>query len=121
MRSTLILTLTASLACLSLQNVIAAASYDRVVNWGAGQVFPANGPTNIAAISTAMDHSLALKTDGTVFAWGNNMNGQCNVPGGLTGVSIIAAGEFFSVALKTNGSITVWGANDYFQNEVPPG
>jgi alpha-tubulin suppressor-like RCC1 family protein len=107
-------------ACLSFQNATAATS-GRVVGWGSGQVFPGNGPTNIVAISTAMDHSLALKADGTVFAWGNNMNEQCNVPGGLTGVSKIAAGEFFSVALKNDGSIVVWGANDYFQREVPGG
>jgi alpha-tubulin suppressor-like RCC1 family protein len=110
----------AAIACLFFQNAT-AANYGRVVGWGSGQVFPGNGPTNIAAISTAMDHSLALKADGTVFAWGNNMNGQCNVPAGLTGVSKIAAGEFFSVALKTNGSMVVWGANDYFQYEVPAG
>jgi Regulator of chromosome condensation (RCC1) repeat len=113
----LVLAIVAALACQSSK----AASYGRVVGWGAGQVFPANGPTNITAISTAMDHSLALKADGTVFAWGNNMNGQCNVPAGLTGVSKIAAGEFFSVALKNNGSIVIWGANDYFQHDVPPG
>src|SRR5215204_193267 len=110
----------AGLACLFLQNAT-AASYGRVVGWGSGQVFPANGPTNIVAISTAMDHSLALKADGTVFAWGNNMNRQCEVPAGLTGVTKIAAGEFFSVALKTNGSVVIWGANDYFQRDVPAG
>jgi alpha-tubulin suppressor-like RCC1 family protein len=110
----------AAMACLSFPNAT-AATYGRVVGWGTGQVFPGNGPTNIAAISTAMDHSLALKADGTVFAWGNNMNGQCNVPAGLSGVSKIAAGEFFSAALKSDGSIVVWGANDYFQREVPGG
>jgi len=110
----------AAVACLPFQNSNAATS-GRVVGWGAGQLFPANGPTNIVAISTAMDHSLALKADGTVFAWGDNMNGQCNVPSGLSGVSKIAAGEFFSVALKNDGSIVVWGANDYFQREVPSG
>src|SRR5688500_17226667 len=90
-----------------------AAPYGRLVAWGPGQVFPANGPTNIVAISTAMDHSLALNADGTVFAWGNNMNGQCTVPAGLRDVAKIAAGEFFSIALKHDGSIVTWGANDY--------
>jgi hypothetical protein len=103
------------------QNVCLAASFGRIVSWGPGQVLPANGPTNVLAISTAMDHSLALKADGTVFAWGNNMNGQSTVPPGLAGVIKIAAGEFFSVALRQNGSIVTWGANDYGQRELPAG
>src|SRR5688572_24003950 len=102
--------------------VLAAAPVNgvtaRLSSWGAGQFFPPSGPTNLIALSTAMDHSLALKSDGTVFAWGNNMNGQCDVPAGLSGVTKIAAGEFFSVALRSNGSLVVWGANDYFQREI---
>jgi alpha-tubulin suppressor-like RCC1 family protein len=104
-----------------LESASPGASYGRVVSWGAGQVFPANGPTNVVAVSVAMDHSLALKADGTAFAWGNNMNGQCTVPAGLRDVSRIAAGEFFSMALKRDGTIVVWGANDYGQRDVPAG
>jgi alpha-tubulin suppressor-like RCC1 family protein len=107
------------LASACFRNVSAAPG--RVVSWGAGQVFPATGPTDIIAISTALDHSLALKSDGTVFAWGDNMNGQCDVPPGLQNVTKIAAGEFFSVALKADGTIVTWGANDYGQRDVPSG
>jgi alpha-tubulin suppressor-like RCC1 family protein len=98
-----------------------APAVGRLVSWGAGQVFPNNGPTDIVAISTATDHSLALKSDGTVFAWGDNMNGQCDVPAGLANVTEIAAGEFFSVALRSDRSIVAWGANDYGQRDLPSG
>jgi hypothetical protein len=106
---------------LAAQAAFGAPAAGRVVSWGTGQTFPAGGPTDIIAISAAVDHSLALKSDGTVFAWGDNMNGQCDVPGGLASVTKIAAGEFFSVALKSDRSIVTWGANDYGQRELPSG
>src|SRR5688572_16100771 len=71
-----------------------AAPSGRVASWGAGQVSPPTASTDIIALSTSVDHSLALKSDGTVFAWGDNMNGQCDVPAGLQNVTKIAAGEF---------------------------
>jgi len=101
------------------QTAFCAPAVGRLVTWGTGQVFPPNGPADIMAVSAAVDHSLALKSDGTVFAWGDNMNGQCDVPPGLSDVTKIAAGEFFSVALKSDRSIVTWGANDYGQRDLP--
>ena len=54
-------------------------------------------------------HSLALKYDGTVVAWGDDSAGQTNVPAGLSNVVAIAAGGFHSLALKTDGSVVAWG------------
>jgi alpha-tubulin suppressor-like RCC1 family protein len=71
-------------------------------------------------------HFLALKADGTVWAWGSNARGQLGdgtttdrdapvqVPN-LTDVVEIAAGEDFSVALKTDGTVWTWGDNFYGQ------
>ncbi len=101
------------------QTAFGAPAVGRLVFWGTGQVFPPNGPADIVAVSAAVDHSVALKSDGTVFAWGDNMNGQCDVPAGLANVTEIAAGEFFSVALKSDRSIVTWGANDYGQRDLP--
>src|SRR4030095_3571278 len=78
------------------------------------------GLTNVVAISAggstyAGFHSLAVKADGTVWAWGANAFGQLGngtttpsltpvqVPG-LTGISQVVAGLGFSVALKTDGA-----------------
>ena len=36
---------------------------------------------------------------GTVVAWGQNYNGQTNVPAGLSGVTAIAAGAYHTVTL----------------------
>lgn len=79
------------------------------------------GLSGIIAIA-ASDHSLALESDGTVWAWGENQNGQVGdgthndrfgpvqVPG-ISGVVAISAGNFHSLALKGDGTVWVWGFN----------
>ncbi|MDB6110018.1 MAG: hypothetical protein JWR69_1768, partial [Pedosphaera sp.] len=54
-------------------------------------------------------HSLALKADGTVAAWGSNGSGESTPPAGLSNVVAISAGTAFSMALKGDGSIIGWG------------
>ncbi len=43
------------------------------------------------AVAGGYEHSLALKMDGTVAAWGDNFYGQTNIPVGLSNVVAIAA------------------------------
>jgi hypothetical protein len=72
--------------------------------------------SNVTAIAAGSFHSLALKIDGTVVAWGDNSQGQSTVPPGLSGVTAIAAYENYSLALKSDSTIMGWGAIT-----VPPG
>jgi len=57
-------------------------------------------PYLLGWISVGAEHSLALRADGKVVAWGYNGNGQTTVPAGLEYVVQIAAGTDHSLALK---------------------
>ena len=82
-----------------------------------------SGLSNIVAIAAGDYHSLTLKQDGTVWAWGLNVDGQLgdgstvtlrNVPvqvTGLSGVVAITAGGRHSLAVKIDGSVVAWGSN----------
>ena len=74
----------------------------------------------IEQIAGGGSHSLALKSDGTVWAWGQNERGQLgdgttsnrSTPvqvSNLTGVIAIAAGDSQSLALKSDGTVWAWG------------
>jgi alpha-tubulin suppressor-like RCC1 family protein len=102
------------------------------------------GLTDVVAIKAGANHALALRADGTVWAWGSNQNGQLGdgspwwtmpyalpeptqVPG-LTDVVDIAAGEWHSLALRADGTLWTWGDNSsnqlgdpgrYFQSNTP--
>ncbi|HIG45586.1 MAG TPA: cell wall anchor protein, partial [candidate division Zixibacteria bacterium] len=54
---------------------------------------------DVTAIASGGPHSLALKSNGTVVAWGYNNQGQTNVPQYLDDVTAIAAGGYHSMAL----------------------
>jgi alpha-tubulin suppressor-like RCC1 family protein len=75
------------------------------------------------AVDGGQNHSLALKSDRTMLAWGANQGGQLGdgtntqrtVPGPVTGVSdivAISAGDNYSLALTAAGQVWAWGAND---------
>jgi hypothetical protein len=102
-----------------------AAAPGAVVGWGYngdGQLNIPAGLNSATAIAGGTIHSLALKSDGTVIAWGclNYDYGQCNIPAGLTNVTAIAANVYHNLALKSDGTVVVWGENVVAQWNVPP-
>ena len=54
-----------------------------------------------------------------VRAWGNNTNGETNVPPDLTNAVAISAGSYHSLALKADGSVVGWGYNGDGQTVIP--
>ena len=81
-----------------------------------------SGLTTITAIASGGFHNLALRRDGTVWAWGSNCDGQLgngtnkdsSLPvqiNGFSGAAVVVAGEGHSVILKQDGSVWVFGLN----------
>jgi hypothetical protein len=92
-----------------------------LVMWGRlGTGVPAD-LTDLVGFDGGAAHSLALKADGTVVAWGDNGYGQTDVPSDLSNVVQVDAGAWFSAALKADGTVVVWGDNNSGEREVPPG
>jgi len=85
---------------------------------------PVSGLAGVTKISAGCGFSLALRSDGTVWAWGYNSAGELGngstanstVPVKITGLSqvtAIAAGWDSAVAIVAGGaSVWAWGGND---------
>jgi len=78
--------------------------------------------TSWLTVSAGYDFSLAVKTNGTLWSWGNAASGQLglgnqstksspNQIGALTDWLSVAAGYFWSLATKTDGTLWAWGGN----------
>jgi alpha-tubulin suppressor-like RCC1 family protein len=78
---------------------------------------------NWSTVSSGSRSIYSIKTDGSLWAWGSNTNGQLG-NNAITDVSSpiqtiasgtnwrqVAAGYFFAVATKTDGTLWLWGAN----------
>jgi len=113
---------------------ILGCTEDAVSQSSTGLVIIANQTlSNAVAICAGFNHSLAIKSDGTVVGWGYDAVGQVTgIPhqyntnatvsfGGhnLNNVIAIAVGESHNLALKYNGTVIGWGINQSGQTTVP--
>jgi len=71
----------------------------------------------IIDISVGEEHTVCLKSDGTVIAIGYNYYGQCNVSA-WTDIVAISASEYITVGLKSDGTVVATGENYYGQCDV---
>jgi alpha-tubulin suppressor-like RCC1 family protein/PKD repeat protein len=119
------------------EHAVALRTDGTVVTWGSNQMgqlgigstggtrtTPTAVPnlTDVTMVSTGHYHSLALRSDGSVWTWGYNFAGQLgdgttttrNAPVRVSGTrtyQYVAAGRDMSYAIATDGSAWAWGLN----------
>jgi alpha-tubulin suppressor-like RCC1 family protein len=76
---------------------------------GTGSYEPPATATNVVAIAAGTEHYLALRSDGTVIAWGANAYGATDVPDSATNIVAIRACRWKSLALRADGTAIAWG------------
>jgi alpha-tubulin suppressor-like RCC1 family protein len=80
------------------------------------------GATTWTMIAAGEFHTVALRSDGTLWAWGFNQNGQLgdgtttdrSIPvkiGTASNWAAVAAGKAHTMAVKTDGTLWTWGRN----------
>ncbi len=106
----------------------------KAMAWKAGQTnsgaasaaYSVTGHLTAPGVAGGGSHSVALRSDGTVFAWGRNagreladgtatMRLQPVVTGGVTGATAISVGDGFTLARLVDGRVVGWGANGFSQ------
>jgi alpha-tubulin suppressor-like RCC1 family protein len=97
---------------------------------GTGTVYAASSPvqtisggTNWRQVNVGEFHTTAIKTDGTLWAWGpgyygtNGNNSTIDISSPVQTVSggnnwkQVSSGRYISAAVKTDGTLWLWGAN----------
>lgn len=97
----------------------------RLRGWGTDTLgcltFPVGFTDGVQVSASHFNHALALRSDGRVFAWGNNSHGQV-APIGTTFANFVqvAAGRLHSAALRADGSVHVWGGRGTRAAEPAP-
>ena len=82
-------------------------------------VAPPGSPRDVAAIAAGGNFALAIRTNGAVFGWGFNDEGQCSIPPSLTNVVAISAGSQSSLLVTDDGKVFGFGG-DYFTSYMHP-
>ena len=122
-------------AILCTDGTVQTVGYNSFGQLGIGSTTPATtnlfatvpGLTDVQQVSVGGHHNLALKCNGTVWAWGYNNHGQVGVGSGsytinsptqvpgITNAIAVSAGRDHSMALLADGTILTWGDGNYGQ------
>jgi alpha-tubulin suppressor-like RCC1 family protein len=118
------------------KHTLATKTNGTLWSWGSGAIYGQLGlgntsnyssPKQVGALTTWLNiacgryHTIATKTDGTLWSWGSNNSGQLGLGdtikrsspvqvGALTTWLNIACGAYHTLANKTDGTLWSWGS-----------
>ena len=100
---------------------------DGTPNTRSSPVSVLGGFTDWIQTSAGGYHSIGLRANGTLWAWGSNVSGRLgdgttttrnspvSVVGDFTDWAYVGAGKNHNIAIRTNGTAWAWGVNSYGQ------
>jgi len=88
------------------------------ISMGQSQSDPHRPAPHLVQASAGAAHTVLLLSDGRAAAFGNNQNGQCDLPM-EAGFAQVSAGGFHTVLLRGSGSAVAVGDNTHGQCEIP--
>jgi alpha-tubulin suppressor-like RCC1 family protein len=119
-------------AAIKTDGTLWAWGYNNSGQLGDGTVINRSSPVQVGALTTwyqvsagvALAHIASIKTDGTLWTWGRNVEGQLgdgtvinrSSPvqiGALTNWAKVAVGRTHTASIKTDGTMWAWGNNEF--------
>jgi hypothetical protein len=107
--------------------VLALLQDNTIISWGKNDRRQSTIPIALRGkvfrdVAASIGTAYALDMDGNVYAWGENLYTEGDVPiVAQTGVKAIAAGARFAFAILSDDTVVAWGRNEFGQTNVPVG
>jgi hypothetical protein len=109
--------------------VLALLQDNTLISWGRNErgIYQSTIPSMLRDkvfrdVAASIGTAFALDMDGNVYAWGENLYTEGDIPGDAqTGVKAISAGARFAFAIRSDDTVAAWGRNDFGQTNVPAG
>ena len=77
---------------------------------------PPNTVSKLTSVYTGIHHIIGQRPDGSLVAWGDNTQGQLNIPSAAQNPTSYFAGNLHNIAVARDNTLITWGDNSFGQN-----